>query len=241
VLFRACRLPRYTASVLGEWIWSVSFREKVSHYHLIHYKSQTARGLLLNPRVSEARFRRRTTWAVTEPDKFLDHLSNYSCKYRVIQKDVLNWTVNGASAHARQLVAVFQVLYSLYGLTFAGYAQNSLEFVSRSPLTHANNLVQHSSHFILYWRCCLGCAIGKSSSDVTLKFGTFSFKCYVVHSYILFSSGNIDVRNWVHLFVSPCITREIEHTILFIYHVMCTSNTVIPVVPLVSHTAALLS
>ena len=55
---------------------------------------------------------------------------------RVIQKDGLNWTVNGASTHARQLVAVFQVLCSLYGLTCVGYAQNSLEFLSRSPLIH---------------------------------------------------------------------------------------------------------
>ena len=73
--------------------------------------------------------------------------------YSVIQKDGLNflslyfkirtsdkydmaWTVNSASTHARQLVAVFQVLCSLYGLTCVGYAQNSLEFVSRSPLIH---------------------------------------------------------------------------------------------------------
>ena len=44
--------------------------------------------------------------------------------------------MNGASTHARQLVAVFQVLCSLYGLTYVAYAQNSLEFVSRSPLIH---------------------------------------------------------------------------------------------------------
>ena len=56
--------------------------------------------------------------------------------YRMIQKDGLNWRVNGASTHAKQLVAVFQVLYSLYGLTCVDYAQNSLEFVSRSPLIH---------------------------------------------------------------------------------------------------------
>ena len=56
--------------------------------------------------------------------------------YRVIQTDGLNWTVNGASTHARQLVAVFQVLCSFYGLTCVGYAQNSLEFVSRSPLIY---------------------------------------------------------------------------------------------------------
>jgi len=57
----------------------------------------------------------------------------YTVAYRVIQKDRLNWTVNGASTHARQLVAVFQVLCSLYELTCVGYA---LEFVSRSPLIH---------------------------------------------------------------------------------------------------------
>jgi len=51
-------------------------------------------------------------------------------------KDGLNWTVNGASTHARQLVAVFPVLCSLYRLTCVGYAQNCLEFVSRSPPIH---------------------------------------------------------------------------------------------------------
>jgi len=74
--------------------------------------------------------------------------------YRVIQKDGLNWTVNGTSTHTRQLIVVFQVLCSLYGLTCMGYAQNSLEFFSRSPLIHAKNLVLHSSHFVLNWRCC---------------------------------------------------------------------------------------
>jgi len=103
-----------------------------------------------------------------------------------------------------------QVLYSLYGLTCVGYAQNSLEFVSRSPpihsvgrqllplhrqsicsnwwfqrqmlflvggsnvetktkrtlhgswrlsfneFTNAKNVVLHSSHFALNWRCCTG-------------------------------------------------------------------------------------
>ena len=36
----------------------------------------------------------------------------------------------------QKLVAVSQVICSLYGLTCVGYAQNSLEFVSRSPLIH---------------------------------------------------------------------------------------------------------
>jgi hypothetical protein len=46
------------------------------------------------------------------------------------------WTANGASTHGRQLVAVFQVLCLLYRLTCVGYAQNSLEFISHSPLIH---------------------------------------------------------------------------------------------------------
>jgi len=54
----------------------------------------------------------------------------------MIKKYGLNWTVNGASTHARQMVAVLQVLCSLDGLTYVGYTQNSLEFVSRSPLIH---------------------------------------------------------------------------------------------------------
>jgi len=70
-------------------------------------------------------------------------------KYMMIQKDGLNRAVNGASTHARHLVAVFQVLCSLYGLTCVGYVQNSLEFFSRSPLIHVKILVLHSSHFVL--------------------------------------------------------------------------------------------
>jgi len=64
----------------------------------------------------------------------------------VIQKDGLKepvpfvggmaGTVNGASTHATQLVAVLPVLCSLYRLTCVGYAQNSLVFFSRSPLIH---------------------------------------------------------------------------------------------------------
>ena len=166
------------------------------------------------------------------------------------------WTVNGTSTQARQLVAVFQVLCSLYRLTCVGYAQNSLEFVSRSPLIHvvgrsfclytdspicsdcwfqrqmlflvwslnvemktkrtlyssrrlsfneltnAKNLMLHSSHFALNWRCCT--ALGKRSSGSNWKFGTFSFKCYVDHSHTMHNSGNTDVRNWVNLFESRC-------------------------------------
>jgi len=67
--------------------------------------------------------------------------------YRMVQKDGIRGPVpvvggmacrvNGASTRARKLVAVFKVLFSLYGLTCVGYGQNSLEFVSRSPLIHS--------------------------------------------------------------------------------------------------------
>ena len=64
-------------------------------------------------------------------------IKNNKCLlYRVIQKDGLSCAVNGASTCARQLVVVFQVICSLYGLTCVGYAQNCLEFVSCSPLIH---------------------------------------------------------------------------------------------------------
>jgi len=80
---------------------------------------------------------------------FLDYCPKYSVikkygpnfvslyfKIRTSYKYDMAWTINDASTHARQLVAVFQALCSLYGLTCVGYAQNSLEFVSRSPLIH---------------------------------------------------------------------------------------------------------
>ena len=91
--------------------------------------------------------------------------------YRVIEKDGLNWTVNGASTHARQLVAVFQVLCSLYGFTCVGYAQNSLEFVSRSLLIYAKNLALHSSHFALNWRCC---TVIKNASTLAMVIKTLN-------------------------------------------------------------------
>ena len=73
---------------------------------------------------------------------FLCVVCKKSCRYiqRVSKRRTriifMAWTINGASTHARQLVAVFQVLCSLYGLPCVGYAQNSLQFVSRSPLIH---------------------------------------------------------------------------------------------------------
>ena len=50
-----------------------------------------------------------------------------------------------------------------------------------------------------------GCALGECSSSGIWKFSTSSFNCYVDHSHTMYSSGNIGVWNWVHLFESPCI------------------------------------
>jgi len=75
-------------------------------------------------------------------------LSSVACpppQYTVIQKDGLKRACTNCRRYGlnskqrlstRQTVAVFQVLCSLYGFTCVGYAQNSLEFVSRSPLIH---------------------------------------------------------------------------------------------------------
>ena len=58
-----------------------------------------------------------------------------------------------------------------------------------------------------------GCAIVELSSGGIWKSRTSSFKCYVDHSHTMYSSGNTDVRNWVHLFDSPCI---FQHPLLFL-------------------------
>jgi hypothetical protein len=69
----------------------------------------------------------------------------------------LAWALNVASTQARQLVAVFQVLCSLYELTCVGFTQNSLQFISRSPLIHVV-----SREFCLY-RDSLFSEIGDSN------------------------------------------------------------------------------
>ena len=69
--------------------------------------------------------------------------------------------------------------------------------LSFNELTNAENLVLHSSHFALNWRCCT--ALDERSSGGVWKFRTSSYKCYVDHSHNMFSSGNV-------FFKSPCIT-----------------------------------
>jgi hypothetical protein len=71
--------------------------------------------------------------------KKMDSISYVVCRLGEEPVPVVSgmaWTVNGASTHPRRLVAVFLVLCWLYGLTCVGYAQNSLEFVSRFLLIH---------------------------------------------------------------------------------------------------------
>ena len=60
-----------------------------------------------------------------------------------------------------------------------------------------------SSQFFLNWRCCTAVLDERSSGGIW-KFRISFFK-YVDHSHTLYSSGNIDVRNWIHLFESRCI------------------------------------
>ena len=78
--------------------------------------------------------------------------------------------------------------------------------LSFNELTNAKNLVLHSSHFAVSCCCCC-CALGERSGGGIWKFRTSSFKCYIDHSHTMYSSGNIDVRNWVHLFESRCISH----------------------------------
>ena len=82
--------------------------------------------------------------------------------------------------------------------TYAKWLLCSTRFFLR-----AKNLVLHSSHFALNWHCCT--ALDERSSGGIWKFRTSSFKCYVDHSHSMYSSGNIDARNWVRLFESRCI------------------------------------
>ena len=81
------------------------------------------------------------------------------------------------------------------------YSSRRLSF---NELTNAKNLVLHSSQFCSQLTLLHGCALGERSSGGIWKFRTSSFKCYVDHSHTMYSSGNIDVRNWLHLFERPC-------------------------------------
>jgi hypothetical protein len=64
----------------------------------------------------------------------------------------------------------------------------------RPPPTSWRSILILSSHL---W--------GERSSGGIWKFRTSSFKCYVDHSHTMYSSGNMDIRNWVHHVESRCI------------------------------------
>jgi hypothetical protein len=70
-----------------------------------------------------------------------------------------------------------------------------------------SNLMNSLTQNILY--CIVanllsGCALGEFYSSDIWNFRTSSFECYLDHPHMMHSSGNIAVRNWVHLFESPC-------------------------------------
>jgi len=96
--------------------------------------------------------------------------------------------------------------------------------LSFNELMNAKNLVLHSSHFALNWHWLHDCALGEHSSDVIWKLRTSSFKCYVVHSHITYSSENIDIRNWVHLesrftlsYTSYATNQKLQNTNIMCY------------------------
>jgi hypothetical protein len=68
----------------------------------------------------------------------------------------------------------------------------------------------------------------RSSSGIW-KFKTSSFNCYVDHLHTMYSSGNIDVRNWVHLFESLCILWGVQIGNTADYAVSC--NILLPPFP----------
>ena len=75
-----------------------------------------------------------------------------------------------------------------------------------------NELTNAKKSCVAQWPFCSelallhGCALGERSSGEIWKIRISSFKCYVYHSRIMYSSGNIDIRNWVHLFESHCVS-----------------------------------
>ena len=67
-----------------------------------------------------------------------------------------------------------------------------------------------------------GCALGEHSSGGIWKVRASSFKCYVDDPHTMYSSGNIDVWNWVNYFESHCKTPyhrcfPCESVVIFIY------------------------
>ena len=60
-----------------------------------------------------------------------------------------------------------------------------------------------------------GFALGERSSGGIWKFRTSFFEWYVDHSHAMYSSGNTDVRNWVHLFESAVFKKKVLFSSFF--------------------------
>ena len=97
-----------------------------------------------------------------------------------------------------------QMLFVVGGWMLKRRRNTRCTAVADSVLLNANNLVLHSSHFALKRRCSTAVDYA-SALALVFENSTSSFKCYVDHSYTIYSSGNTDVQNWVHLFESRCI------------------------------------
>jgi len=81
----------------------------------------------------------------------------------------------------------------------------SLLNLSHVLLWYTQNILCYIVTILLSTDAAAGYAIGEGSSGVIRKHRIFSFKCCADHSHTVHSSGNIDVRNWVHLCESRCI------------------------------------
>jgi len=143
----------------------------------------------------------------------------------MIQKDGLNFVNLCFKSRASDKYDVNYIwLYSKWSLKVRGWMLKRrwnarCTAVADSVLMNSRtqkNLVLHSRHFALNWRCC---TLDEHSSDGIWKCRISSFKCHVDHSHTIYSSGNIDVRNWVDPFESRSIvvySRHVLHfTILF--------------------------
>jgi len=122
----------------------------------------------------------------------------------------ISWTIHG-----------IWMIYITFerGPKFSNTTAIALAAQPCSSVTSEQNGYYAAQDFLRTWvhknwvgDCCAACVSSsfQHSTCGIWKFRTSSFKCYVDHSHTMYSSGNTDVRNWVHLFESPCIQLTIN-------------------------------
>jgi len=89
--------------------------------------------------------------------------------------------------------------------------------LSFNELTNAKNIFFCIVAIFFQLTLLHGCAIDENSNDSICKFSISSFKCYGVYSYTMYSSENIDVRNWVQHFKSRRIITPFTLNEFFMY------------------------